>query len=44
LGRGAYGEVWLARNALGAFHAAKIVYRKDFEDSRLSPLRCFLEA
>src|SRR5215472_4937598 len=34
IGRGAYGEVWLARNALGAFRAVKIVYRKDFEDSR----------
>jgi serine/threonine protein kinase/Tfp pilus assembly protein PilF len=34
IGRGAYGEVWLARNALGAGRAIKIVYRKDFEDSR----------
>jgi hypothetical protein len=34
IGRGAYGEVWLARNALGTCRAIKIVYRKDFEDSR----------
>ena len=34
IGRGAYGEVWLARNALGTMRAIKIVYRKDFEDSR----------
>src|SRR5207253_1440677 len=34
IGRGAYGEVWLARNALGAHRAVKVVYRKDFEDSR----------
>ena len=30
VGRGAYGEVWLARNAIGGFHAVKIVYRKNF--------------
>ena len=34
IGRGAYGEVWLARNALGAGRAVKVVYRKDFDDSR----------
>src|SRR6266404_4483442 len=34
IGRGAYGEVWLARNALGTYRAVKVVYRKDFEDSR----------
>ena len=34
IGRGAYGEVWLARNTLGTMRAIKIVYRKDFEDSR----------
>src|SRR5438552_12631240 len=34
IGHGAYGEVWLARNALGAYRAVKVVYRKDFEDSR----------
>src|SRR6185503_8489298 len=30
VGRGAYGEVWLARDAIGGFHAVKIVYRKTF--------------
>jgi CHASE2 domain-containing sensor protein len=30
VGRGAYGEVWLARNAVGVFHAAKIVQRRGF--------------
>jgi serine/threonine protein kinase len=30
VGKGAYGEVWLARNAIGAFHAVKIVRRRDF--------------
>ena len=30
VGKGAYGEVWLARNAIGAFHAVKIVQRKAF--------------
>src|SRR5260370_17215107 len=34
IGHGAYGEVWLARNALGTYRAGKAVYRKDFEDSR----------
>jgi CHASE2 domain-containing sensor protein len=30
VGKGAYGEVWLARNAIGAFHAVKIVKRGQF--------------
>ncbi len=30
VGRGAYGEVWLARNAIRAFHAVKIVQRRAF--------------
>jgi serine/threonine protein kinase len=34
IGRGAYGEVWLARSALDAYRAVKVVYRNDFEDSR----------
>ena len=35
IGRGAYGDVWLARNkATGALRAAKIVWRYTFEDNR----------
>src|SRR5262249_19000091 len=34
IGRGAYGEVWLARNALGNFFAVKIVRRGKFENAR----------
>src|SRR5450432_2247927 len=35
IGRGAYGEVWLARSqATGALRAAKIVWRHTFEDAR----------
>jgi CHASE2 domain-containing sensor protein len=30
VGRGGYGEVWLARNAIGSFHAVKIVRRELF--------------
>lgn len=34
IGRGAYGEVWLAWNALGGPCAVKIVHRADFEEER----------
>ncbi|HYE33435.1 MAG TPA: hypothetical protein VEH27_18575 [Methylomirabilota bacterium] len=34
IGQGAYGEVWLARNALGTCRAVKIVYRANFKDAR----------
>ena len=34
IGRGAYGEVWLARNSLGAYRAVKVVYRKSFTEQR----------
>jgi eukaryotic-like serine/threonine-protein kinase len=34
IGRGAYGEIWLARTVTGAFHAVKIVYRSTFESER----------
>ncbi len=34
IGRGAYGEVWLARNALGTWRAVKVVYRDNFKDGR----------
>ena len=30
VGKGAYGEVWLARNAIGAYHAVKITRRAGF--------------
>ena len=30
VGRGAYGEVWLARNVIGAFHVVKLVKRRGF--------------
>src|SRR5215472_10153187 len=31
---GAYGQVWLARNRLGAYRAVKIVYRASFDHER----------
>jgi WD40 repeat protein len=34
IGRGSYGEVWLARNIMGVYRAAKVVYRKSTEDQR----------
>jgi len=34
IGRGSYGEVWLARNVFGEHRAVKIVYRRDFTDDR----------
>ena len=34
IGRGSYGEVWLARAMTGTFRAVKIVHRKDFDDHR----------
>ena len=34
IGKGAYGEVWLARNVLGTYRAVKIVRRTTFEDDR----------
>jgi TolB-like protein len=34
IGAGAYGEVWLARNTLGAYRAVKVVYRSDFDSDR----------
>ena len=30
VGRGAYGEVWLARTAIVSYHAVKVVHRQDF--------------
>lgn len=34
IGKGSYGEVWLARSALGAHRAIKIVYQNTFRDRR----------
>ncbi len=31
IGHGAYGEVWLARNAIGILHAVKIIHRRAFD-------------
>lgn len=35
IGKGAYGEVWLARSLTGAYRAVKVVWREDFEDDSL---------
>ena len=34
IGRGAYGEVWLARNVMGAGRAVKVIWRAQFESAR----------
>ncbi|MCW5551753.1 MAG: protein kinase [Verrucomicrobiae bacterium] len=34
IGKGAYGEVWLARCALGTYRAVKIVHRASFDHDR----------
>src|SRR6267378_1847046 len=34
IGRGSYGEVWIARHRSGAFRAVKVVYRSTFEHDR----------
>jgi eukaryotic-like serine/threonine-protein kinase len=34
IGKGAHGDVWLARSALGTLRAVKIVYRASFSDER----------
>src|SRR5438876_5496481 len=34
IGRGSYGEVWLARSVMGTYRAVKIVYRRTFEHER----------
>ncbi len=33
IGRGSYGEVWLARSVMGTYRAVKIVYRRTFKDA-----------
>jgi hypothetical protein len=34
IGAGSYGEVWLARNAVGTYRAVKVVYRRAFGEAR----------
>ena len=34
IGRGSYGEVYLARDAAGAYRAVKVIFRESFEDDR----------
>src|SRR6266404_1204401 len=34
IGRGSYGQVWLARSTMGVYRAVKIVFRKSFENQR----------
>src|SRR5688572_10238856 len=34
IGRGAYGEVWLARNIMGSWRAVKVVWRQAFASDR----------
>ena len=34
IGRGAYGEVWLARSVTGVYRAVKIVRRDNFSEDR----------
>jgi len=34
IGRGAYGEIWLARSVTGALRAVKVVHRSTFESER----------
>src|SRR5262245_19676337 len=34
IGSGAYGDVWLARSALGTLRAVKVVYRARFKEGR----------
>jgi serine/threonine protein kinase/Flp pilus assembly protein TadD len=34
IGGGSYGEVWLARNAMGTLRAVKVVYRASFEQDK----------
>lgn len=32
IGQGAYGEVWLARDEIGVYHAVKLIHKKTFPD------------
>lgn len=33
VGQGSYGEVWLARNVMGSYRAAKFIFRKTFKEA-----------
>lgn len=34
IGKGSYGQVWLARNMMGSWRAVKVVFRQSFSDER----------
>ncbi|HUL51197.1 MAG TPA: WD40 repeat domain-containing serine/threonine protein kinase, partial [Candidatus Nitrosotalea sp.] len=34
IGRGSYGEVWIARSVTGLYRAVKVIYRAQFDDDR----------
>ncbi|MGE5139112.1 MAG: protein kinase domain-containing protein, partial [Rudaea sp.] len=34
IGKGSYGEVWLARNIVGTYRAVKVIYRRAFDTDR----------
>src|SRR5437870_344770 len=34
IGKGSYGEVWLAKNIMGAYRAVKVVYRDSFDEAK----------
>lgn len=34
VGEGSYGQVWLVKNALGTYRAAKLVFKQNFENER----------
>ncbi len=46
IGRGAFGEVWLARSATGVLRAVKVVWREDYDkpdsfEREFEALKCF---
>src|SRR5829696_8953130 len=34
IGRGAYGEVWMARSVMGTYRAVKVIWRRSFDTDR----------